>query len=302
MSDKFDNFSRRSILKAGAASAFVASTPMFFTSGASAAEFCNTPTGSTVTLGFNVPQTGAYADEGADELRAYKLAVKHLNGEGDGGMMNTFKPSVLKGNGILGKKVAFVTGDTQTKSDAARASAKRMIEKDGAVMITGGSSSGVAIAVQGLCLAGGSELMLAADICFAAETAQFGDQHAQFGLIPGWGGSQRLTRLMGQRRALDLMFSARWLKADEAKEAGLVNYIVPDDELHGAAQEYCQKMATRSRNGIAEMKRLAREGADMTIDQQMRLERDAAVRALPSNDVAEGLDAFENRRAPEFKS
>ncbi len=151
MSDKFNDFSRRSILKAGAASAFVASTPMFFISGANAAEYCNTPTGSTVTLGFNVPQTGAYADEGADELRAYKLAVKHLNGEGDGGMMNTFKPSVLKGNGILGKKVAFVTGDTQTKSDAARASAKRMIEKDGAVMITGGSSSGVAIAVQGLC-------------------------------------------------------------------------------------------------------------------------------------------------------
>lgn len=160
----------------------------------------------------------------------------------------------------------------------------------------------VIVAVQGLCLAGGSELMLAADICFAAETAQFGDQHAQFGLIPGWGGSQRLTRLMGQRRALDLMFSARWLKADEARDAGLVNYIVPDDELHGAAQEYCQKIATRSRIGIAEMKRLAREGADMAIDQQMRLERDAAVRALPSDDVAEGLDAFENRRTPEFKS
>jgi len=151
MSNKFNDISRRSILKAGAASAFVASTPMFFISGANASEYCNTPTGSTVTLGFNVPQTGAYADEGADELRAYKLAVKHLNGEGDGGMMNTFKPSVLKGNGILGKKVVFVTGDTQTKSDAARASAKRMIEKDGAVMITGGSSSGVAVAVQSLC-------------------------------------------------------------------------------------------------------------------------------------------------------
>ena len=57
------------------------------------------------------------------------LRVKHLNGEGDGGMMNTMKPSALKGNGILGKKVTFTTGDTQTKSDAARASAKRMIEK-----------------------------------------------------------------------------------------------------------------------------------------------------------------------------
>jgi enoyl-CoA hydratase/carnithine racemase len=107
---------------------------------------------------------------------------------------------------------------------------------------------------------------------------------------------------MGLRRALDLMFSARWLKADEAREAGLVNYVVPDADLHKAALEYCQAIATRSRPGIAEMKRLAREGADLAIDQQMRLERDAAVRALPSIDVAEGLDAFENRRKPVFKA
>ncbi len=66
-------------------------------------------------------------------------------------MLNTFSSKELKGNGVLGKKVEFTTGDTQTKSDAARASAKRMIEKDGAIMITGGSSSGVAIAVQSLC-------------------------------------------------------------------------------------------------------------------------------------------------------
>jgi hypothetical protein len=104
-----------------------------------------------VTLGFNVPQSGPYADEGADELRAYELAVEHLNGGGDGGMLNTFSSKALQGNGILGKKVEYVTGDTQTKSDAARASAKSMIEKDGAIMITGGSSSGVAVAVQALC-------------------------------------------------------------------------------------------------------------------------------------------------------
>jgi ABC-type branched-subunit amino acid transport system substrate-binding protein len=140
---------RRGVLKTGAATGAGLALPTIFTSGASA--FTNDPTGSTVTLGFNVPQSGAYADEGADELRAYELAVEHLNGGGDGGMMNTFSSKALQGNGILGKKVEFVTGDTQTKSDAARASAKSMIEKDGAVMITGGSSSGVAIAVQGLC-------------------------------------------------------------------------------------------------------------------------------------------------------
>ncbi|MCY6382495.1 substrate-binding protein [Hoeflea prorocentri] len=142
---------RRGLLKAGAASGVALAAPLSFVRGAHAESFCNMPTGSTVTLGFNVPQSGPYADEGADELRAYQLAVKHLNGEGDGGLLNTFSSKALKGNGILGKKVEFVTGDTQTKSDAARASAKRMIEKDGAIMITGGSSSGVAVAVQGLC-------------------------------------------------------------------------------------------------------------------------------------------------------
>ncbi|PQO24453.1 branched-chain amino acid ABC transporter substrate-binding protein [Rhodobacteraceae bacterium WD3A24] len=142
-------FTRRSVLKTSAAAGAGLAMPSFFTSMARA--YTNEPTGSTVTLGFNVPQTGPYADEGADELRAYELAVKHLNGEGDGGMLNTFSSDALQGNGILGKRVEYVTGDTQTRSDAARSSARGMIERDGAVMITGGSSSGVAIAVQGLC-------------------------------------------------------------------------------------------------------------------------------------------------------
>ena len=142
---------RRGLLQGTAMVGAGLAVPTIFTSQAWAAGYTNEPKGGTVTLGFNVPQTGAYADEGADELRAYQLAVEHINGGGDGGMLNTFTSKALKGDGVNGKKVVFVTGDTQTKSDAARASAKRMIEKDGAIMITGGSSSGVAIAVQGLC-------------------------------------------------------------------------------------------------------------------------------------------------------
>ncbi|WP_171123757.1 MULTISPECIES: substrate-binding protein [unclassified Ruegeria] len=141
---------RRGVLKSGAVAGTGLALPTIFTA-SSAAAYTNEPTGSSVTLGFNVPQTGPYAEEGNDELLAQQLAVEHLNGEGDGGCLNTFSSKALKGNGILGKKVEFVTGDTQTKSDAARASAKSMIEKDGAVMINGGSSSGVAVAVQGLC-------------------------------------------------------------------------------------------------------------------------------------------------------
>lgn len=141
---------RRGVLKSGAVASTGLALPTIFTA-SSAAAFTNEPTGASVTLGFNVPQTGPYAEEGNDELLAQQLAVEHLNGEGDGGCLNTFTSKALQGNGILGKKVEFVTGDTQTKSDAARASAKSMIEKDGAIMINGGSSSGVAVAVQGLC-------------------------------------------------------------------------------------------------------------------------------------------------------
>jgi ABC-type branched-subunit amino acid transport system substrate-binding protein len=152
MGDIKDN-GRRTVLKTGAAlGAGLAVPSLIFTRNAWAAEtFRNDPSkAKEVVLGFNVPQTGPYADEGADELRAFKLAAKHLNGEGDGGMLKTFKPSHLKGNGILGKKVAYVTGDTQTKADAARASAKRMIEKDGVIMFSGCSSSAVAVATQSL--------------------------------------------------------------------------------------------------------------------------------------------------------
>ncbi len=116
------NWTRRGLLKTGTAAGAGLAMPTIFTGAARA--FTNEPTGSSVVLGFNVPQTGPYADEGADELRAYELAVEHLNGGGDGGMLQTFSSKALDGTGIMGKKVEYVTGDTQTKSDAARASAQ----------------------------------------------------------------------------------------------------------------------------------------------------------------------------------
>lgn len=150
-----NGWSRRRLLKASAAGTaglgaltLGGKAPLHFVRDAWAEEAIgNFPVkGKSVVLGFNVPQTGAYADEGADELRAYKLAVKHLNN--GGGMLETMKPSALSGQGVLGKKVDYVAGDTQTDPDAARTSARRMIERDGVIMYGGGSSSAVAIAQQ----------------------------------------------------------------------------------------------------------------------------------------------------------
>jgi enoyl-CoA hydratase len=158
----------------------------------------------------------------------------------------------------------------------------------------------VVTAVQGLALAGGLELMMSCDIAFAASSAKFGDQHSQFGLIPGWGGSQRLPRLVGMRRAMDLFFSAAWIDANTAKEWGLVNRVAKDNALRNDAMAYCRTLAERSRSGLATMKRLARQGIDQSLAEGLQLEQKLAPDALMSPDVSEGLAAFNGRRKPNF--
>ena len=158
----------------------------------------------------------------------------------------------------------------------------------------------VVAAVQGLALAGGLELMLGADVVFAAKSSRMGDQHAQYGLIPGWGNSQRLPRLIGLRRALDLMYSAKWLTADEAHAIGLVNTVSDDDTLQNDAKAYAEQLTERRRQGLAEMKRLAREGLSLNSRDAMALEAAAAAKHIVGPDTAEGLAAFEARRKPIF--
>lgn len=155
--------------------------------------------------------------------------------------------------------------------------------------------------VQGLCLAGGLELMLACDRVFAAKSAKFGDQHGQFGLVPGWGGSQRLPRIVGLRRALDLFLSVRWIEADEAQAWGLVTEVVEDGGLAAAVSAFCSTLGTRSAEGLALMKRLARDGLDMTLDEGLAFEQRAAAPVLMSPDVHEGISAFEEKRTPVFR-
>ncbi len=158
----------------------------------------------------------------------------------------------------------------------------------------------VVASVQGLCLAGGLELVLACDVVFAAQSARLGDQHARFGLVPGWGGSQRLPIAIGPRRALDLLFSARWLSADEALDWGLVNFVVEDAALDASALDYCRDLAARNPDGLALMKSLARAATGSELDAGLRREREAAVDALRSDRVDEGLAAFAEHRDPDF--
>ncbi len=164
------------------------------------------------------------------------------------------------------------------------------------------SSLPVVGAVQGFCLAGGLEISLGCDLLFAADNAVFGDQHANYGLIPGWGGSQRLTRTVGFRRALDLMLSGRRLKAKEAQEWGMVNYLVPAESLKEEALNYCHLLASKSSGGLSMMKALAYQGSDLSLDDALQLEANEAIKGLQSEDVKEGLKAFGERREPVFSA
>ncbi|MDP6688386.1 MAG: enoyl-CoA hydratase/isomerase family protein [Alphaproteobacteria bacterium] len=158
----------------------------------------------------------------------------------------------------------------------------------------------VVVSINGLALAGGIEMMMSADVAFAAESAQIGDQHAQYGLIPGGGGTQRLPRLVGLRRALDLMYTNKWLSAAEAERWGLVNYVVADDALADAALDYCRNLAQKSRTGLTAMKHLSRQGLEMSPSDGLTLEEKEVTAGLMGADVEEGLAAFQARRKPNF--
>lgn len=158
----------------------------------------------------------------------------------------------------------------------------------------------VVAAVRGWCLAGGLELIAACDVVIAARGARFGDAHARHGLIPAWGGSQRLPRLVGPRRALDLLLGGHAIGAEEAAAWGLVSRVVEEDALDAAAAACCAGLAARSAPGLAAMKRLARATLALPLDAGLRQEATEAAALLPGEDATEGLAAFAARRKPEF--
>jgi enoyl-CoA hydratase len=156
----------------------------------------------------------------------------------------------------------------------------------------------IVVSVQGLCLAGGLELVLACDVVIAGESSRFGDQHSHFGFIPGWGGSQRLVRQIGITAALDLLYSARWISAGEAKSHGLITKVVPDSELDNASKSYCRNLVSKSPRGLQTIKKLVREGSKLGWPDRLRLEIEEATIHLQSADAKEGFSAFSSNRPP----
>jgi enoyl-CoA hydratase len=155
-------------------------------------------------------------------------------------------------------------------------------------------------AVSGFCLGGGCELAMACDLIVASETAKFGQPESGLGLIPGAGGTQRLTRAVGKAVAMDVILSGRFLSADEALRAGLVARVVAKEAWLSEAKRVARDIAAKG--SVAT--RLAKEAVDRAFEGPLTLgveyERRLLYLALASEDAKEGLTAFLEKRRPEF--
>jgi enoyl-CoA hydratase len=155
-------------------------------------------------------------------------------------------------------------------------------------------------AINGLALAGGLELVLCCDLAIAAEGARIGDAHANYGLIPGGGATVRLPRRVGPALAKQLMFTGAFFPAAELRHSGLLNDVVPDGQLEAAVDALVAEIAGKSPLGLARMKQLVDEALEAPPAVGLRAELEASARHGRSADMAEGLAAFREKRAPEF--
>ncbi len=158
----------------------------------------------------------------------------------------------------------------------------------------------VIAAVNGFALGGGLELALSCDYIFASENAKFGLPEVSLGLIPGFGGTVRLSRAVGLPRAKELIFSGRMISSDEALKLGLALKVVPQSELLAACQQSIDGILSKGPVAVSKAKESVMRTFDLEIDQAMQFEADFFSELFKTSDVKEGTTAFVEKRKPQF--
>lgn len=156
-------------------------------------------------------------------------------------------------------------------------------------------------AINGAAVGGGLELALACDIRYAADNARLGQPEIGLGIIPGWGGTQRLPRIVGESRALELILTGDTIPAPQALQIGLVNKVVPAAQLLRECQGLARKIAEKSRIATSAALRAVTGGVNETIEEGLALERKQFAVMVTSEDMREGVTAFLQKRRPAFK-
>jgi enoyl-CoA hydratase len=207
---------------------------------------------------------------------------------------------VLRGAGDR----AFVAGadisefPAQREAASQEGGAARGIQRLGAHMDA--ADTPFVAAIHGFCLGGGLELAMCCDVRVAADDAQLGQPEIKLGLIPGGGGTQRLPRLVGLGRAMLLNLTGDFIDGRTAYEWGLVERVVPRDDVLETALDIAKTIAQRSPHAIAVLRELARTCRDLSLEEGLRRESEGFRRCLASEDGLEGVTAFLEKRQPEF--
>lgn len=158
----------------------------------------------------------------------------------------------------------------------------------------------VIAAVNGFALGGGCEIAMACDFIYASDNAKFGQPEINLGIIPGFGGTQRLSRRVGKGWAMELCLGGGIISAEEAKAIGLVNRVFPAAELMAAAKKTALGMASKGRVATRAIKELINSGYDMALERAIPMESEHFATCFSSPDQAEGMKAFLEKRKPNF--
>ncbi len=159
----------------------------------------------------------------------------------------------------------------------------------------------VIAAVNGFALGGGIEMALACDFIYASENAMFGLPEISLGIIPGFGGTQRLPRLIGSNRAKEMIFTGNMIPAQEAETIGLVNRVLPQASLMEATLETARAIAARGKVSLRAAKQAVNNGLNVDLASGCKIEADAFAICMASEDSKEGSRAFLEKRKPQFK-
>jgi enoyl-CoA hydratase len=163
-----------------------------------------------------------------------------------------------------------------------------------------GSPLPVIAAINGICFGGGCELALACDIRIASSNAKMGQPEIKLGIIPGWGGTQRLPRIIGMGPALELLLTGDPVDAQRALELGLVSAVVEPDQLHTTALELAQRLAAQAPLAVSATKQAVYRGFDLPLHDALDIERGEFTRVFGSDDAREGVTAFLEKRKPSW--
>jgi enoyl-CoA hydratase len=159
----------------------------------------------------------------------------------------------------------------------------------------------VIAALNGYALGGGLEVAMSCDLRIASENSRMGQTEINIGLIPGWGGTQRLTRLVGRTKAKEMVFTGKMIDAKTAEQLGIVNMAVPADKFRETVRQFALELASKAPVALRVAKALIDKGAEIGLDSALALEREGFGVVASTEDLQEGVKAFTEKRKPVFK-